>query len=304
MVKNEAERIAQCIESCRGLVDRVFIIDTGSTDSTYDVAVSTCKGIDVPLTYKYRPWVGFGHNRNELIAAAGEHANYLLLMDGDETLAWGEAKPEWPPLSADAYYLNYAGVVTYAHPRLIRTDMQWRFTDGVHSALEPVGKDIQPVFLAAPEIVHHGQTRHGREKLKTDVIELANLLLDDEHNTRAAFHLAKALEGLDYYDEAIEAYRRRIEMGGWDEEVFYSRYRMGMLQCSQVGFDVGVETLLAAWRERPWRAEPLRAISAATAEIADNIPLPIGEIMMVHRDAYSGFVYNPVDGNAVDKERM
>lgn len=286
MVKNEETHIARAIESCEGLVDNVAIVDTGSTDETIGVAMDACHALGLPCVVWERPWVGFGHNRNELVERASQLGDYLLLMDGDETLEWEDSPRERPELSADAYYLSYDGDVMYAHPRLVRAGMEWRYTDGVHSTLKLVGRDIVPVFLEAPLIHHHGDGRHVFEKLRDDVPKLLELVLLDDRDSRAAFHLAKALEGLGHRRAALESYRRLIAMSDWDEEVFYSRYRMGMLECSELSFDLGVQTLLRAWRERPWRAEPLRAIAAACTEIADGIPLPRGEIMMVHRDAY------------------
>lgn len=292
MVKNEEEHIRAAIKSCEGLVDNVAIVDTGSTDETIGVALDACHALGLPCVVWERPWVNFGHNRNELVERASQLGDYLLLMDGDETLEWGDNERKWPELAADAYYLYYSGPTTYAHPRLVRSGVGWRYSSGVHSTIEPVGQDIDPPllscleFLERPLVVHHGNARHVMEKLEADVLQLTEMIFDDPHNTRAVFHLAKAIEGLGYRGEALEAYRRCISMSDWDEERFYCKYRMGMLECSEVGFDVGVETLLGAWRDRPWRAEPIRAIALACNEIADNMPLPVGEILMVHRDAY------------------
>lgn len=38
IVKNEAKVIDRCLNSVRGLVDDIIIVDTGSTDSTIKIA--------------------------------------------------------------------------------------------------------------------------------------------------------------------------------------------------------------------------------------------------------------------------
>lgn len=37
IVKNEEETIARCLETVKGLVDEIIIVDTGSTDKTKEV---------------------------------------------------------------------------------------------------------------------------------------------------------------------------------------------------------------------------------------------------------------------------
>ena len=238
MVKNEADHIYRAIKSCKGLVDYVCIMDTGSTDDTLELATRACDVIGVDYTVYLSEWVNFGHNRNELVDLATRHGDYLLLMDGDETFEWGEVKREWPELSADAYYFYYAGETSYAQPRLIRSGVKWRYTPGVHSTIEPLDQDINPVLLKVPLIKHWGAERHIEEKLETDAVQLIQMMHDEPTNGRTAFHLGKALEGLGHRREALETYRRRVVMGGWDEEVWYCKYRQGMLECSEISFEL------------------------------------------------------------------
>lgn len=56
-------------------------------------------------------------------------------------------------------------------------------------------------------------------------------------------------------------YRRRLELGGWDEELFYARFRRGacLLRAGQP--DEACGALWRAWGERPWRAEPLAELA-------------------------------------------
>ena len=38
IVKNEEAVLARCLDSLNGLMDEIIIVDTGSTDSTKDIA--------------------------------------------------------------------------------------------------------------------------------------------------------------------------------------------------------------------------------------------------------------------------
>lgn len=46
--------------------------------------------------------------------------------------------------------------------------------------------------------------------------------------TRYLFYLAQSWRDAGEPDKAIAAYIRRAAMGGWEEEVFYARYQVGL----------------------------------------------------------------------------
>ncbi|MEL6107385.1 MAG: hypothetical protein AAFU85_15200, partial [Planctomycetota bacterium] len=58
--------------------------------------------------------------------------------------------------------------------------------------------------------------------------------------------------------QALENYRRRTEMGGWEEEVWYSYFQIAELQRKlDADEEMVVGAYLRAYAERPTRAEPL-----------------------------------------------
>lgn len=80
IVKNEEKNIGRCLESLQGLVDEIFIEDTGSTDKTIEIAES------------YGAWVhrntwknDFAYHRNSVIEKAT--GDWLLSIDADETVS-------------------------------------------------------------------------------------------------------------------------------------------------------------------------------------------------------------------------
>ncbi|MCS7263876.1 MAG: glycosyltransferase [Armatimonadetes bacterium] len=85
IVKNEAENLPRCLESVKGIVDEIVIVDTGSTDETTQIAERY--GAKVI----HFEWTGsFSDARNEsLNHARGE---WILWLDADEVLAEGKEK--------------------------------------------------------------------------------------------------------------------------------------------------------------------------------------------------------------------
>ena len=98
IVKNESLVIRRCLDSLRGLVQAVVIVDTGSTDDT--LAVIRAMSIPAAMHLRQRPWINFAHNRTELLRLASPTADYLLLLDADYTV-----EGRLPQLTADAYSL-------------------------------------------------------------------------------------------------------------------------------------------------------------------------------------------------------
>ncbi len=41
IAKNEEDVLARCLDSVKGLVDEIVIVDTGSSDSTREIALNT-----------------------------------------------------------------------------------------------------------------------------------------------------------------------------------------------------------------------------------------------------------------------
>jgi hypothetical protein len=79
-----------------------------------------------------RPWVDFAHNRSEAIELARGRADYLLVIDADETLEISEGF-EMPRLSADSYDIEVrCGGLTCARKQVLRNSLPWRYEGVVH----------------------------------------------------------------------------------------------------------------------------------------------------------------------------
>ncbi|MBI4152712.1 tetratricopeptide repeat protein [Candidatus Woesearchaeota archaeon] len=80
IVKNEEKFLEQCLRSVQGLVDEIVVVDTGSTDTTKEIAASF-----TPKVFDFAWCDDFAAARNESLKyAAGD---WVLILDADETLA-------------------------------------------------------------------------------------------------------------------------------------------------------------------------------------------------------------------------
>jgi predicted GH43/DUF377 family glycosyl hydrolase/tetratricopeptide (TPR) repeat protein len=290
IVRDEAEVIERCLASVLPLIDAWTICDTGSTDSTPALVEGALAG--VPGTLHHRPWRDFGANRTELMELAAGSADYLLLIDADMTV---EQRGELEQLSADVYLLRHLGSLDYAVPRLVRGDRRYWFEGATHEYLAGEG-EIRREDLPQLVINHHADGGSRATKVERDTGLLEAALARDPDDARSTFYLAQTCADAGHHERAIELYRRRVELGGWEEEVFYAAFRAGQIQ-ARSDPDRAVALLREAVELRPTRAEAhlelariarLRRRYEEAYEIASaglSIPYP-EDLLFVHRDVY------------------
>ena len=290
IVRNEESIIERCLRSVMPLIDSWVICDTGSSDRTREVVTSTLAG--VPGRLHVTTWIDFGHNRTELLGFAHGVADYLLLIDADMTV---QRRGPLGELGADAYMLREAGPLDFGMVRLVRGDRRWWYQGSTHEHIATDGQFAQE-SLAALATEHHADGSARWDKLVRDTALLKRDLSRDPRNARSVFYLAQTYRDMGQVDLAIAHYRRRVEMGGWDEEVFYANLVEGVLRGEQ-GEDAAAAVLLEAWDRRPTRAEPLYelarlhrsrgAFASAHMFAARGLEIPYpADLLFIHRWVY------------------
>lgn len=290
IVKDEAANIERCLNSVASFIDCFSITDTGSTDNTVNLIWDLMAAHGIPGEVHTEPFIDFSQARN----AALQHAlknetlefDYLLLCDADMEL---RTNGGFPDLTAGAYMITqYATGVEYPNLRLVHRDTPAVYRGVTHEYLD-VGNVDRPLLEGVWFIDYaDGGNREG--KAERD-IEL--LLPTAETDPRSCFYLANTYYDAGMLDEAYEWYAIRLSMGGYDEERFYSSYRMGQLDFTPPGDeDRGITRLLRTFDSWPHRAEPLHTLamhyqslqqwhlSEMMAETGARIPLPAGGLFV------------------------
>lgn len=310
IVKDEAPVIERCLRSVRAHVDWWVISDTGSTDGTQELVRRTMTG--VPGLLIERPWVSFGHNRQESLEAARAFGparpdDYALWIDADDEL---EAMAgSWPALSADGYLLDieYAGT-RFQRLHLVRLDRPWRWVGAVHEHLDL--PDGRTEHLDAPRIIQHHDGARSRdpETYRRDAALLETELRSRPGDPRAQFYLAQSWRDAGDLDEALTAYRARAaNCDGWQQEAWYSLFQIGVLLERRGGSPAEVsEAYLAAFQADPSRSEPLvelarfergrerYSVALVYAHAATHIEQPGPEALFVDLDAHTWRAWDEV----------
>lgn len=301
IVRNEAHVIERCLASVRPHIDAWAICDTGSNDGTQARIQELLA--DLPGTLLERPWRDFAHNRNEALDLAARHGSHAVIVDADEVLV---AQPgfTWPVDSADGYEIEYVYPPDsrFFKPAMLRLDAGWRWQGVLHEALVRPDRSTPLPRLSGVGVRTLADGARSQlptsEKYARDAAVLAAALAREPQHARYWFYYAQSLRDAGQLDEALAAYRRRIELAGWEEEVFYAAYQIGVL-LERVGASEA-EILVAyldAHERRPSRVEPLLALARCCrergrhaaallfAQRAASLPLP-PDALFVERSAY------------------
>lgn len=277
LVKDESRVLRQTLRRILPVVDAWTILDTGSTDDSRAIAADALAAI--PGEVIDRPFDGFGPSRTALLQAARDKADYTLMLDADHTL---HTHGDRPDLSADAYLVRINGALEWRLPLLTRNSHPFEYRGAAHSYLA----SDQPVRNANTDWISiDGGPGASREKLERDRDLLAAEFAEHPDNPRTVFYLARTLDDLDQPHEAIPLYLLRAELGGFEEERWWARYRAGVLLGGHVEGLQGAEQLVRAWRERPSRAEALRALARLADAVADKLSQP-DDVLFVTPSAY------------------
>lgn len=272
IVKNESKVIKRCIDSVKDYINYWVIVDTGSTDGTQDLVKEIMAEYNIPGELHERPWVDFGHNRTESLEYSKGKSDYRLIIDADDVL-FVEDKDKNPfyEINKDFYKIKIKlGSLSYYRTQLVKGDQDWKYIGVLHEYLSgPEGIQLQEDFLDGVEmhayVSGHNRDIKGKDKYYNDalIFEKAILTTPKENlpidlERRYVFYMAQSYRDAGMNERSIEAYQRRVDLGGWHEEVYISKYWIArQKQVLGKPDEEIIDAYLKAWEYRPNRLEAL-----------------------------------------------
>lgn len=264
IVKNETSVLERCLQSVRPFIDCWSIVDTGSTDGTQQLIMAELR--DLPGELHERPWKDFGHNRTEALSMARSWADYSLVIDADETFEIQEGF-RLPALTADGYYTVHRGrnsSVTFDLLQFLKADTPWRYEGVLHEVAICDGPHRTAKLDGVHCVGHFDSARNQldqKQKYARDAATLEKALEKEGTNARYRYYLARSYRDAGMPEKALENFAKRVEMGGWEEEVWHSLHLVGVLSAELGKYDDAVAAQLRAHQLRPQRAEALCALA-------------------------------------------
>ena len=234
IVRNESKILFRLFDSVIDLIDAYCICDTGSTDNTKELIKEYFEKKGKPGKIIEEPFRDFGYNRTVALKACEsmENVDYILLLDADMIL---EKNPKLSieevksMIVDDAYYI-YQGSPQffYKNVRVVKNNIGCTYKAPTHEYLNTLpGTKYGHIQRDVLFINDVGDGGSKSDKTDRDIRLLLKGLEDEPNNDRYTFYLANSYRDKGDNLTAIEYYKKRIEIGGWIQEVWFSYYSMG-----------------------------------------------------------------------------
>ena len=318
IVKNETKIIKECLESVYKYIDRYDITDTGSTDGTQELIKEFFDEKGIPGEVYQSDWKGFGDHagkegsRTESIRNCHGKAQYGWVIDADDYIHVGPKGFGWPEvMDASSYVLRIQrGDFVWWRNQVFKLDdkVNWRYVGVLHEYADcDLQEDRRTIkvdgdyhIVARTEGSERNEGITPQEKYGKDADILVEALKDEPDNHRYQFYLGQSYFDSQQWEKAYDAYATRVAAGGWEEEQWYSAYRMAIV-CSilEKPWPETAQHYLQAYNMRPSRAEPLwqlarihrqereeHRIAYLYAKTACEIQYPENDILFISSEIY------------------
>jgi len=262
IVRNESARIERCVRSLLPVIDGAIIVDTGSTDGTSGLIFELFDKVQKPVEVHSAPFVNFEQARNEALRRARDSKlpwDWLLLVDADMELIHGQPglREDLEKLSGLSYDMRQvAGTLSYYNRRLVSRQATGNYVGVTHEFLDvPTSGIVNGCYF-----LDHADGSNRPEKYKRD-IELLREALKTETRLgllqRYLFYLAQSYFDAGEWEKAATWYKKRVELGGWDEEVWNAQLHYAHALDNQGKKAEFLWEMIQAYGMRPSRAEVL-----------------------------------------------
>lgn len=227
IVKNESKIITRLLESVLSIIDSYCICDTGSIDDTIKIITDFFNQHNIPGKIIHESFRNFAYNRNYALEKCQGMSDYILLLDADmilETINFNKYV-----LWESDYYTILQGNDNfyYQNTRIIKNNGLCKYIGVTHEyisvpkALKSLDKTI---FIRDV-----GDGGAKSDKFERDILLLTDgIEKEPENRDRYLFYLGNSYYDNGQYEKAIEIYLQKITLNGWNQEVWYSYYRIGL----------------------------------------------------------------------------
>ena len=298
IVKDEAHVIEELLRSVAPYISTYTIVDTGSSDATPKIITDVMSQLGIKGNLYHRPWKNFGANRTEALELANGAAKFHWVIDADDLIV---GKIVFPKLELPSYFMKYGRDFKYKRQQIFNDDLPWKYIGVLHEYAS-CGKQVQIGSIEGDYYIESrrlGARNKNPRKYLDDAKVLEAALQEEPNNQRYWFYLGQSYYDAGEYALAKDAYLKRAQMQGWDEETFYAKYRFAICQELLDGtLDQITSAYVEAYRFRPTRAEPLYRLalymrtkkeydlSILYSRLALTISFP-SDILFVDSEVYS-----------------
>jgi hypothetical protein len=285
IVKNEEHIINRSLDSTLPYVDALAIIDTGSTDNTFNKVIEICKVHNKIFMLEQKDFVDFSTNRNQSIELAESllkqyfpgQQGYLYVHDADDKFV---SNVDFPFANVDGkhgYKIKYDhdGSI-YSRTQMFPAFMGIRYHGEVHENLDftllPSSQYIELTDCYV-DFKHLGARSKDPFRYYKDSLLLEKAVKNNPNDTHSLYFLASCYKDdygirgdIDQKSKSVEVWKRLIDHpNAWNTQKWFA--------CLQVAFmSIGEQYyyFLKALEFDPGRVEPLYYLAKSCRESGMN----------------------------------
>lgn len=235
IVKNEAHIILETLNSILSYIQYWVICDTGSTDGTQSVIKNFFAEKNIPGELHQHEWKNFGWNRTRAMECAYKKSKYVFVFDADDLIVGEMIFPK--NMNADAYFLKFGNVHTYARLLIFDNYLQWIYRGVLHEYAVCKQKNKNKFetlegnfYVESRRLGARNQDPLKYQKDAQVLVKAIQDKVDPDLLHRYLFYAAQSYRDAKDFENSIIYYKKRVDEGGWNEEVFYSCLQIGIMK--------------------------------------------------------------------------
>lgn len=263
--------IADSLKSVEKLIDAACIIDAGGSDCAIAIADEWLSKNDTPggvfecLTGN--PYTTGIKKAYQLIKWIGLPIQdvYFLWLDADMILEQSNQFQK-QSLTKDSYLILESSPsfrCSIFEKHLLRANARWECNDPVLPSW--TGKES-----SEPGRLNQFTINGGHTNLEKNIQRLTAALELEPDNSRNRLYLAQSYKGLQQYEQAIEEYQQRINLGGDREEIWFSKFMIGSCYEESGKWSLALHWYLEAFHAIPDYPDPIHKIATHYRLMGEN----------------------------------
>lgn len=274
--KNESKVISRLLKSVASIINSYVIVDTGSTDDTKEIIKKTMDEYNIHGIIINEPFINFSYNRNHALKMAnlhGHNATHYLLLDADMILEVYNTDQLLNEIENNdlLYLFQGSSSFKYQNVRIVKKSNEVEYKGATHEYINfpnHFKKYTIPIHISF--ICDIGDGGSKSNKYERDIQLLLGDIEKEPNNTRSYFYLGNSYADNNQPEKAIEQWKKRVEMGGWVQEIWYSLYRIGTTYLQLNKPELAIQSWLEAINYCPMRIENLYEIIKYYRTIGQN----------------------------------
>ncbi len=214
IVKNEEKYLDRCLKSAKDKVDEIIIVDTGSTDSTMEIAQK------YDAIIRHFEWINdFAAARNYSISEA--KSEYIIVLDADEYFDDGVDLQLDLAKEKDYYLLmlknfhSKGQVLFHKNVRLFKSGIGLRYSGKLHEQLNTYDEASNYIGVESNIVINHVGylpeviVDKGKKKRNYDIMVKE---LEENPTGYSYFNMGTVYMHDEHYDKALDMFKKAYSL--------------------------------------------------------------------------------------------